>query len=1675
LSAVRNLVPNLTIEQKLVTFLTFILVLTFSSQLVATVFDIVSVSESEVVLHYKLSEYELNTVEYEGVKYSKIEGDFVNYHSKEGYPKLPYFTDNVGIPVDGSIGLSVRKVVSETVANISVYPAERMVVEDMEADFVFYRDPAAYSSAAEYPLQILHNGVTAFVGDRRFASFVFNPFRYNAHNKELTIIKEAEIVINIRGNMSVSRTTFTGRNYIDKAGDSFFINNEFSQYWRKELQPSNDYHNTRNSLGDEIQFVVDTEGIYKVTYEQIENALKEWEEELEYKPDFDLKRIDPRKLQLENQHGVVPIHFVGERDGSFDPGDYFEFYGDRHYGKDGYYDTFTSENIYTLKLVEDLGARMAVESGGIKEPCLLSPNSLGARMAVESGGIKETNPREYVLPVSYEYTAHFEQQSAYSKLGTYRRQYREDLWFWKTIRAPELDVTKFELEYPHQTHLRTFDATVCLVGSTDMQQSINDHHARVRINSSFIDDQRWSGQSDKIFVNTQPLPNQSLTHGANHLYIDMPGDTPSGNLEAIFLDYFTIKYWREYKTDKNYIKIAPPSNRPLGLYQFEIENFTDEDVSVYKINSSVMENIQITPFSEAGVAPYTITFQDDVVSYEIEYIVLSEAMKKKPKRIRPRYASDLRNPSNVADYVIITAREFVDDEGTQLFKDTWSNEGYLVKVVDVQNIFDEFNHGIRSDQAIKDFLTYAYNNWSIPMTHVLLLGKGLYDERDHSVNRKYNHIPFHRVWTYKVGATPSDNWFACIVGDDMVPDLHIARLTVWEAEQILPLAKKTVQYLNDPDTRWKTRVTLTAGGKVSDGNDIFAQQSENIRRRWIPENYDVLRVYSNTQTVSKEYQGGTFQLKDSWNSGTSYLQFMGHGGGRIWADYNLLNNNDVRTLNNDKYPFVNSLSCYPADFSVSGTGSIGESMVITPNRGAIAHLGFTGMGYLIEDLTVGYHTTEAIFHRYLDTFGEIASYTKAKTYATILNEYPQTALTECSVLFADPMLGFSLPKDKVEVELNKYNITEGDTLKITVNMGNDIRFARFMIQNSDEITQNIPYDMPVINGVFETEYKVPDSNLNNYSRIVKVYGFGDGKTVIGMANYSVGKSSFANYGTIPESPTYADSIYISANIFDTNGVKEAKCILGSEERKMHYDAKLNKYITESPFPPAKAGSFSRYRFVLTTDNDQTVESEEYVFRVLGPDLEVTNIEFSSYKGKPAMKVWVKNYGEVEAPASSFKYYKRVSNIDELIGEKDFAPLGAMEERIEYLPFEPLQGSVRLKAEINPDRTFDEISYTNNTITSSVYDFNMFYAGKNSIVTNSLDNNLKIEIPANLFAEDIIFFADKVSTRTVNNQPDIDGIVLTDKSASTAYHIGVYDETVLADTLGTLPPNKRIKLTFNYDGDDENNKKWEEENSFSFYKWVDVYNKWLHRGGFTSTSNNTVFQELDKLGVYTILRNDDKISPTVTANVQEQEFTYGGYVSGSGIISLVLSDANGIDVFEKGIELDINGDLVDESDYTIGVNPDNLTSVPLKYQLNLKAGDYSLRVSCADVNGNYATHNINFIVNNKFDAINLANYPNPVSTETIDPINQNRTRFTYVLTDDADSVTLKIYTVKGRLVKTFHSLPAGVGYHEYPRTVYGWDCKDDNGVYLSNGVYFYKLIAKKGKKTIEKTQRMAIVR
>jgi hypothetical protein len=241
-----------------------------------------------------------------------------------------------------------------------------------------------------------------------------------------------------------------------------------------------------------------------------------------------------------------------------------------------------------------------------------------------------------------------------------------------------------------------------------------------------------------------------------------------------------------------------------------------------------------------------------------------------------------------------------------------------------------------------------------------------------------------------------------------------------------------------------------------------------------------------------------------------------------------------------------------------------------------------------------------------------------------------------------------------------------------------------------------------------------------------------------------------------------------------------------------------------------------------------------------------------------------------------------------------------------------------------------------------------------------------------------------------------------------------------------------------------------------------------------------------------MKNQDVTKPYVEMNIQGQEFTQTiaslqnedliqtGDIARDGIISFLLNDSNGIDIFDNEISLMLtSGNVpypISKNDYSVSAQYGHLCELPVKYQLDdLDKGSYKISLQCFDVNGNEKNLDVEFEVNAKFDVLNFANYPNPVSSRTIYDQNKGRTRFTYVLTDEADKVNIKVYTVSGRLVQTFDDLPTTVGYHEYPRIDISWDCRDFKGNYLANGVYFYRITAVKGNKKIEKIEKMAILK
>ncbi len=82
-----------------------------------------------------------------------------------------------------------------------------------------------------------------------------------------------------------------------------------------------------------------------------------------------------------------------------------------------------------------------------------------------------------------------------------------------------------------------------------------------------------------------------------------------------------------------------------------------------------------------------------------------------------------------------------------------------------------------------------------------------------------------------------------------------------------------------------------------------------------------------------------------------------------------------------------------------------------------------------------------------------------------------------------------------------------------------------------------------------------------------------------------------------------------------------------------------------------------------------------------------------------------------------------------------------------------------------------------------------------------------------------------------------------------------------------------------------------------------------------------------------------------------------------------------------------------------------------------------------------------------------------------------TEFTYVVTSPLKKLNLKIFTVKGRLVKEFDNLPSLPGYNYY-----GWDGKDKEGDEIGNGTYIFKLAAEtQDGISYEKTERIVRMR
>ncbi|HHE40300.1 MAG TPA: T9SS type A sorting domain-containing protein, partial [Candidatus Cloacimonetes bacterium] len=77
-----------------------------------------------------------------------------------------------------------------------------------------------------------------------------------------------------------------------------------------------------------------------------------------------------------------------------------------------------------------------------------------------------------------------------------------------------------------------------------------------------------------------------------------------------------------------------------------------------------------------------------------------------------------------------------------------------------------------------------------------------------------------------------------------------------------------------------------------------------------------------------------------------------------------------------------------------------------------------------------------------------------------------------------------------------------------------------------------------------------------------------------------------------------------------------------------------------------------------------------------------------------------------------------------------------------------------------------------------------------------------------------------------------------------------------------------------------------------------------------------------------------------------------------------------------------------------------------------------------------------------------------------------TTISFSVTQTSSFVTLNIYNIKGQQVKQLISEQLPAGQHSVI-----WNGKDDNGKFVSTGIYFYKLKTE----NFEKTRKMILLK
>ncbi|MCP4724892.1 MAG: hypothetical protein GY863_07640, partial [bacterium] len=504
------------------------------------------------------------------------------------------------------------------------------------------------------------------------------------------------------------------------------------------------------------KLIVNREGLYTINLDYLVDSL-----------DISQSLIVPQNIKIYNKGSEIPLYVFGEDDGNFNINDYVVFYGDINRGEDSYYDLYTDDNAYWLTFEGGPGLRMEVVDG---TPDIDAPEL-----------------------ESFTDTLHYEYDEDYfhglDTPGIENTRYvAGERWAWQRF-SSRFKLTR-DFGFASDDKLESEDPVTlrfALTGFTaESEETTDRHHVEFHLNGQLVYDVVFYGSADTVLNVT--VVNDLVNSGNNTITITSI-QSNDGKEDGFYLDWFEVIYEHLFTAANNSLafslNLSENASITIDGFSVGMPYFPEEKKCVFNITqSSVDTNISFGGNS----SNYFIEFNTSDIGLN-KYMILDMFEPHLPNYDSKIEFQNLWDSNNAADYLIITHEKFINQANSYAsYRQEMDNFPNGIKLVDVEDVYNQFNYGMKDPRAIRDFLTRT-RDWNVMPSFVLLLGDASWDPKlNDPESENIDYVPAY-------GYPASDAWYTLTDGeDDIIPDIYIGRFPVASTEEFENIFNKIQEY-----------------------------------------------------------------------------------------------------------------------------------------------------------------------------------------------------------------------------------------------------------------------------------------------------------------------------------------------------------------------------------------------------------------------------------------------------------------------------------------------------------------------------------------------------------------------------------------------------------------------------------------------------------------------------------------------------------------------------------------------------------------------------------------------------------------------------------------------------------------------------------------------------------------